>query len=328
MKNSNHKSKLARICCGFYISLKAVLQSCSAFIFQIFPGVVIWCIVLKINHCVGNIPVLISCGLVSLKLAKAWGNITKICRCMQIFRVGAGLIWEAKRFITDITFARKNFWLWIYHIAIAKDSLWRRQNQYHYWWSCFSLKFSSGCINISDFSSVMVGTVKDARGYDAPPSSNNCGELKNMFTVKMAQQKSGPGWNSNYKEASKAASTLSDGPCEMPNGHGRSLVFPPPNCPELENSSRSSTGHESTSKQRMVFFRVEIANKRVENIPVWADCQLAHVGAALGENESVQVLYYLYEKLLKESCNIEDANGKLICVYYIVLYFDVTCMYI
>lgn len=68
-------------------------------------------------------------------------------------------------------------------------------------------------------------------------------------------------------------------------------------------------------EEPFVMVDVEIANKKIENLPLSYDCRVCDVKDKLAANETVRVVFYLYENLQKQElqrCAIEDSE----CEYY------------
>jgi hypothetical protein len=71
-------------------------------------------------------------------------------------------------------------------------------------------------------------------------------------------------------------------------------------------------GSKEPSTQNNVFIvDVEIGSKIIENVTIRAGCLLQDIAEELAENETVQVVYFLYEKIKKggDNCDASEAQG-------------------
>lgn len=156
--------------------------------------------------------------------------------------------------------------------------------------------------------------LKESRGDDncIATSSKLCGS---QITTQRVPQQNGShistSHNGSDKESLTTPSSLSNLSPETATLEDHSaLSVPSLDSPNENDCVIQQSSDNSTS---VVLFNVEIANKRIENVPVRADCRLGHIVHVLRVHESVRVVYFLYEKLQKkekESCDIEDAEGK------------------
>lgn len=114
------------------------------------------------------------------------------------------------------------------------------------------------------------------------------------------------------------------------------VVHVPPPC-SVEKESDKETLIAAVSHQMgepFVMVDVEVANKKIESVPLSYECKLCDIKDELASNETVRVVFYLYENLQKQElqrCAIEDSERKyhkiflmLFCQFFLVVTFKLS----
>ena len=124
-----------------------------------------------------------------------------------------------------------------------------------------------------------------------------------------SQQRNGPMWTAINDLNASEADVSEDVSNKI------MVVHVPPPC-SMEKDCEKETLIAAVShpiEEPFVMVDVEVANKMIESVPLGYNCKLCDIKDELAANETVRVVFYLYENLQKQEmqrCSIENSECK------------------